>query len=452
MANIPKVWNGTAFIELEAAATVAPAASTSVVGIVQLTDSTSSTSTTTAATPNSVKSAYDLAGTAIPKNTVTTTGDILYASGSATVARLGIGTASQVLSVGTAGVPTWTTATSSTPPAVFGYWWGGQSVTGAEPDVDNIIHTGSRWLAKVKRNTDSVHAIYYSGTASSAGTSLPVLTSGWTSGGTVVNRDDQTFLLSDGAGKVVYPASGSVFYSTNHGTSWTSASATGLDAYGGVFGGTQFVLASSNGTIYTSTNASTWNAQTSQFGAGTVIYDVSYDGTYFVAVGNNGKNSRSTDAVTWTANTAFTNLKVNGGTAAVMQVAGGGGVTVCALEDNASRVNIYYSTTGGSAWTASDAPYVPLNRGDQNAATLMHDGTYFWIHGASPFSYNQNWTAEYLLRSSNGANWTIVPMSGIPRYGTNIFRRSFFAVNGEMYVLMETTAGNPTQLAKKIAG
>jgi hypothetical protein len=108
VANIPKVWNGTAFIELEAAATVAPAASTTVVGIVQLTDSTSSTSTTTAATPNSVKSAYDLAGTAIPKNTVTAAGDILYASGSATVARLGIGTASQVLSV-SGGVPAWTT-------------------------------------------------------------------------------------------------------------------------------------------------------------------------------------------------------------------------------------------------------------------------------------------------------------------------------------------------------
>ncbi len=112
MANIPKVWNGTAFIELEAAATVAPAASTTVVGIVQLTDSTSSTSTTTAATPNSVKSSYDLAGTAIPKNTVTTAGDILYASGSATVARLGIGTANQVLGIA-AGVPAWTTIGAS---------------------------------------------------------------------------------------------------------------------------------------------------------------------------------------------------------------------------------------------------------------------------------------------------------------------------------------------------
>jgi hypothetical protein len=58
-----------------------------------------------------VKSAFDLAGTAIPKNTVTAAGDIIYASGSATVARLGIGTASQVLGIA-AGVPAWTTPAS----------------------------------------------------------------------------------------------------------------------------------------------------------------------------------------------------------------------------------------------------------------------------------------------------------------------------------------------------
>lgn len=42
-------------------------ATTSQEGAVQLTDSTSSTSTTTAATPNAVKSAYDLAAAAMPK-------------------------------------------------------------------------------------------------------------------------------------------------------------------------------------------------------------------------------------------------------------------------------------------------------------------------------------------------------------------------------------------------
>ena len=86
---------------------------TSVKGAVQLEDSTSSTSTIKAATPNSVKSAYDLAGAAIPKSTVTTAGDILYRNGS-TVTRLGIGTAGQVLTVNSgATAPEWAAASGS---------------------------------------------------------------------------------------------------------------------------------------------------------------------------------------------------------------------------------------------------------------------------------------------------------------------------------------------------
>ena len=55
--------------------------STSTAGILQLTDSTSSTSTTTAATPNSVKTSYDLANAALPKAGGTMTGSITFASG-----------------------------------------------------------------------------------------------------------------------------------------------------------------------------------------------------------------------------------------------------------------------------------------------------------------------------------------------------------------------------------
>jgi hypothetical protein len=50
-------------------------------GAVQLEDSTSSTSTTKAATPNSVKSAYDLADAALPKSGGTMTGTITFAAG-----------------------------------------------------------------------------------------------------------------------------------------------------------------------------------------------------------------------------------------------------------------------------------------------------------------------------------------------------------------------------------
>ena len=86
-------------------------------GAVSLTDSTASTSTTTAATPNAVKTAYDLANAAVPKSTVTTKGDIIVASGSAAVARLGVGTDGYLLtasSTATNGL-TWAAAPVSLP-------------------------------------------------------------------------------------------------------------------------------------------------------------------------------------------------------------------------------------------------------------------------------------------------------------------------------------------------
>ena len=87
-------------------------ASTSQSGAVQLSDSTSTTSSVLAATPTAVKSAYDLAGAAIPKSTVTTSGDIIYATGSSAVTRLGVGTTGQVLGV-SGGVPAWTTPSAA---------------------------------------------------------------------------------------------------------------------------------------------------------------------------------------------------------------------------------------------------------------------------------------------------------------------------------------------------
>jgi len=67
------------------------ASSTTQSGAVQLTDSTSSTSTTTAATPNAVKSSYDLANAAIPKSTVTAKGSIVTATAASTPANLSVG-------------------------------------------------------------------------------------------------------------------------------------------------------------------------------------------------------------------------------------------------------------------------------------------------------------------------------------------------------------------------
>lgn len=87
------------------------ASSTTQSGAVQLSDSTSSTSTTLAATANAVKTSYDLAAAAIPKSTVTTAGDLIYATGASTVTRRAIGSEGQALTV-SSGVPAWTTLSS----------------------------------------------------------------------------------------------------------------------------------------------------------------------------------------------------------------------------------------------------------------------------------------------------------------------------------------------------
>jgi len=77
-------------------------ASTTQSGAVQLENSTSSTSTTLAATPNSVKSAYDLANAAIAKAIVDAKGDLIAATAADTVARLAVGTNGQVLTADSA--------------------------------------------------------------------------------------------------------------------------------------------------------------------------------------------------------------------------------------------------------------------------------------------------------------------------------------------------------------
>jgi hypothetical protein len=69
--------------------------------------------------------------TYIPKTLTTTTGDIIYASGANTPARLGIGTTGQVLNV-TSGVPAWATPSS-----------GALTLVKARTNFSNVASTGT---------------------------------------------------------------------------------------------------------------------------------------------------------------------------------------------------------------------------------------------------------------------------------------------------------------------
>lgn len=140
-------------------------ASTTQKGSVQLSDSTSTTSSVLASTPTATKSAYDLANTAntaagtaqttanaaIPKSTVTTSGDVIYATGSSAVTRLGIGSTGQVLTVA-AGVPSWATPSSG------GSTFVGASVYRATPDqgIASGTFTAVNWTAE-NYDTDAFH-------------------------------------------------------------------------------------------------------------------------------------------------------------------------------------------------------------------------------------------------------------------------------------------------------
>jgi hypothetical protein len=159
-----------------------PSASTSASGIVQLTDSTSSTSTTTAATPNAVKSAYDLANGAIQKTLTTTTGDIIYASSANTPARLGIGSTGQVLSI-SGGIPAWSTIASGSMTLLSTTTLSGASTTissisGSYKDLKIVIRdwaTASNGQVYVRLNSistaDSHRFVYAWGYPVSGGSS-----------------------------------------------------------------------------------------------------------------------------------------------------------------------------------------------------------------------------------------------------------------------------------------
>lgn len=169
------------------------ASSTTQSGAVQLTDSTSSTSTTTAATPNSVKTSYDLAAAAVPKSTVTTAGDVIYATGSSAVTRLGIGTAGQVLTVNGGGTaPSWATPTTGGMTLLSTITLSGTTTTW------NSITTGYKYLKLVGVNLQNSTTAQDMDIRVNGGTTGVYV--GGVTGATANQRANYTIPISSGSG------------------------------------------------------------------------------------------------------------------------------------------------------------------------------------------------------------------------------------------------------------
>jgi hypothetical protein len=159
-----------------------------------------------------------LAGTAIPKDTVTAEGDILYASGSATVARLAIGTADQVLGIA-AGVPAWTTPAAGAVTLISSTTLGTATQTVTLSSIPGTYKRIELYVSGLKSSTASASdlkirfnnaagGIYgsqrVSGISSTASagrltgqTSIAVSTTSILSGGTVNSRSFFTLQLFD---------------------------------------------------------------------------------------------------------------------------------------------------------------------------------------------------------------------------------------------------------------
>jgi hypothetical protein len=80
----------------------------------------------------------------IPDSLLTTTGDVIYASGASTPARLGIGTTGQVLSV-SGGIPAWTSPSSSSQNFTL-LNTGGTTLSGTSTTVSGISAKGTLYI------------------------------------------------------------------------------------------------------------------------------------------------------------------------------------------------------------------------------------------------------------------------------------------------------------------
>lgn len=176
-------------------------ASTSQAGAVQLTDSTSSTSTTTAATPNAVKSAFDLANGAVPASIVDAKGDLIAATAADTVARLAVGTNGQVLvadSTAATGIKWATPATGSSGLTLISV----QTFSGSSGiNIDNVFTSTYTNYRLIFSNVTTSTDIYVSYRERAGGTTnatnykkgqyyRPYASAGFNSGGTEGNLFD----------------------------------------------------------------------------------------------------------------------------------------------------------------------------------------------------------------------------------------------------------------------
>jgi hypothetical protein len=278
----------------------------------------------------------------IQKTLTTTTGDIIYASGANTPARLGIGSSGQVLQV-SGGVPAWVTQTSS-------------AIT---------------WTSKV---------------ASPSGVTFNQVAH---NGGSVY---------------VAVGESGQLYSSTDSGSTWTSRT-SGFGSnhiYDVFYGNSLWVAVGQNGTITTSSDGITWTARTSNMSTNT-IYAVTYANSLWVAVGsgggatNTGGLTYSSDGTTWTRKSQTLSVGTN-----YSCVVWNG--TNWIIGADISTNNYLWATTPSGTWTAATVAGGNSVNGLWWDGTrhIIHNNQQFWYNTATTLA--SAISIQYVPQTSFGIN------------------------------------------------
>jgi hypothetical protein len=295
-------------------------ATTSQKGAVQLTDSTSSTSTTTAATPNSVKSAYDLADGKVSSISNAPSDTTITIAGTTTAPTVKVNTSviAPLASPALTGTPTTPTAavdTNTTQIASTAFVVGqgyakvsGQTFTGAIT-APNITDTGLSTSGIVTNTTGGLLGTVVSVPVANGGTNATDAATARTNLGAISQSNVNGYLNGSTTGLDLYPKFNAL--GTTAGTAMTS----------GIIRTTTFVpmsnISVSNVSVIV-TNVKSTSSATTEFGRFALA---SYDGT---------------SAYTILARTAQQNSLITNGFGTVS------GLTTIALD---STVNLTAGTT-----------------------------------------------------------------------------------------------------------
>ena len=229
-------------------------------------------------------------------------------------------------------------------------------------------------------------------------------------------------IADNGSGTYVAVGNSGTLYSSTNGTTWTSrTSGFGSNTiYDVIFANNLWVAVGNNGTITTSTDAITWTARTSGMSTN-AIFQVVYANSLFVAVGNGGGATNtggitySSDGITWTRKSQTTTMGTS-----YYSVAWNG--TNWIVVGTTSTNNYIYASTPSGSWTSGNVA------SSATFTSVIYDGTRIIA--------SQDNNAVWYSTSSTFSSATVY-QSYVQDYGTAGGKSRYF-YNGNLYTLLGT--------------